>query len=56
MVHVKVKSFETDSEMLMDLYFTDFPTYHTAFDSYDWMTNYGDPLFKRHVAGKLTIL
>ncbi|KAL6997872.1 glutamate carboxypeptidase II [Sarracenia purpurea var. burkii] len=28
----------------------DFPVYHTAFDSYDWMVNYGDPLFHRHVA------
>lgn len=35
----------------VDMYYgRDFPTYHTAFDSYDWMTNYGDPLFKRHVA------
>ncbi|KAF8403422.1 hypothetical protein HHK36_011525 [Tetracentron sinense] len=35
----------------VDLYYgKDFPVYHTAFDSYDWMTNYGDPLFQRHVA------
>ncbi|GER44813.1 transferrin receptor protein [Striga asiatica] len=34
-----------------DLYFgSDFPVYHTAFDSYDWMIRYGDPLFHRHVA------
>lgn len=32
---------------------SDFPVYHTAFDSYDWMTNFGDPLFHRHVAGYL---
>lgn len=31
--------------------YSDFPVYHTAFDSYDWMINYGDPLFRRHVAG-----
>ncbi|XP_042041811.1 probable glutamate carboxypeptidase AMP1 [Salvia splendens] len=34
----------------IDLYFgIDFPVYHTAFDSYDWMVNFGDPLFHRHV-------
>ncbi|OVA00857.1 Transferrin receptor-like [Macleaya cordata] len=35
----------------IDLYYgKDFPVYHTAFDSFDWMTKYGDPLFHRHVA------
>ncbi|XP_028777545.1 probable glutamate carboxypeptidase AMP1 [Neltuma alba] len=35
----------------VDLYYgKDFPVYHTAFDSYDWMTQYGDPFFQRHVA------
>ncbi|KDP21928.1 hypothetical protein JCGZ_03066 [Jatropha curcas] len=35
----------------VDIYYgRDFPVYHTAFDSYEWMTNYGDPLFHRHVA------
>lgn len=35
----------------VDLYFgRDFPVYHTAFDSYNWMTHFGDPLFQRHVA------
>ncbi|KAG6693924.1 hypothetical protein I3842_09G025100 [Carya illinoinensis] len=35
----------------VDLYYgRDFPVYHTAFDSYNWMTNCGDPLFQRHVA------
>ncbi|WKA01483.1 hypothetical protein VitviT2T_019764 [Vitis vinifera] len=35
----------------VDLYYgRDFPVYHTAFDSYNWMTNHGDPLFQRHVA------
>ncbi|XP_059427921.1 probable glutamate carboxypeptidase AMP1 isoform X2 [Corylus avellana] len=35
----------------VDIYYgRDFPVYHTAFDSYSWMTNYGDPLFRRHVA------
>lgn len=35
----------------VDLYYgKDFPVYHTAFDSYDWMRNFGDPLFQRHVA------
>ncbi|XP_071910822.1 probable glutamate carboxypeptidase AMP1 isoform X3 [Coffea arabica] len=35
----------------IDLYYgRDFPVYHTAFDSYDWMVNFGDPLFQRHVA------
>ncbi|KAI3961736.1 hypothetical protein MKW92_024755 [Papaver armeniacum] len=34
----------------IDLYYgKDFPVYHTAFDSFDWMTTYGDPLFRRHV-------
>ncbi|KAK4432646.1 putative glutamate carboxypeptidase AMP1 [Sesamum alatum] len=34
----------------VDLYFgSDFPVYHTAFDSYDWMVNFGDPSFQRHV-------
>lgn len=31
--------------------FSDFPVYHTAFDTYDWMANYGDPSFHRHVTG-----
>lgn len=35
---------------------SDFPVYHTAFDVYDWMVNFGDPLFQRHVAGQHTIL
>ncbi|XP_028116860.1 probable glutamate carboxypeptidase AMP1 isoform X2 [Camellia sinensis] len=36
----------------IDLYYgRDFPVYHTAFDSYNWMIKYGDPLFQRHVAG-----
>ncbi|KAF7818898.1 putative glutamate carboxypeptidase AMP1 [Senna tora] len=35
----------------IDVYYgRDFPVYHTAFDSYNWMTEYGDPFFKRHVA------
>ncbi|XP_060216375.1 probable glutamate carboxypeptidase AMP1 [Lycium barbarum] len=35
----------------VDLYYgKDFPVYHTAFDSYDWMVNSGDPFFQRHVA------
>lgn len=29
----------------------DFPVYHTAFDSYNWMRNFGDPFFQRHMAG-----
>ncbi|KAA0043770.1 putative glutamate carboxypeptidase 2 isoform X1 [Cucumis melo var. makuwa] len=34
----------------VDVYYgRDFPVYHTAFDTYDWMANYGDPLFHRHV-------
>ncbi|KAL8505251.1 hypothetical protein ACS0TY_016469 [Phlomoides rotata] len=34
----------------IDLYFgSDFPVYHTAFDSYEWMIKSGDPLFHRHV-------
>nr|ACU21428.1 unknown [Glycine max] len=31
-------------------YGRDFPVYHTAFDSYNWMAEYGDPFFHRHVA------
>ncbi|XP_024188888.1 probable glutamate carboxypeptidase AMP1 [Rosa chinensis] len=35
----------------IDIYYgRDFPVYHTAFDSYDWMREFGDPLFHRHVA------
>ncbi|GAB4834112.1 hypothetical protein Ancab_032371 [Ancistrocladus abbreviatus] len=35
----------------VDIYYgKDFPVYHTAFDSYDWMVTYGDPFFHRHVA------
>ncbi|XP_065855361.1 probable glutamate carboxypeptidase AMP1 isoform X2 [Euphorbia lathyris] len=35
----------------MDIYYgRDFPVYHTAFDSYEWITRYGDPLFHRHMA------
>ncbi|RVW25071.1 putative glutamate carboxypeptidase AMP1 [Vitis vinifera] len=35
----------------VDLYYgRDFPVYYTAFDSYNWMTNHGDPLFQHHVA------
>ncbi|KAK7284739.1 hypothetical protein RJT34_19492 [Clitoria ternatea] len=35
----------------IDMYYgKDFPVYHTAFDSYNWMTEYGDPFFLRHVA------
>ncbi|PIA54186.1 hypothetical protein AQUCO_00900616v1 [Aquilegia coerulea] len=35
----------------VDMYYgRDFPVYHTAFDSYDWMLKSGDPLFQRHVA------
>ncbi|XP_045795803.1 probable glutamate carboxypeptidase AMP1 isoform X2 [Trifolium pratense] len=35
----------------IDIYYgKDFPVYHTAFDSYNWMAEYGDPFFKRHVA------
>ncbi|KAG9445216.1 hypothetical protein H6P81_016556 [Aristolochia fimbriata] len=35
----------------IDLYYgKDFPVYHTAFDSFEWMMEFGDPLFHRHVA------
>ncbi|KAL4576837.1 hypothetical protein LXL04_012937 [Taraxacum kok-saghyz] len=35
----------------VDLYYgKDFPVYHTAFDSYEWMVKYGDPFFHRHMA------
>ncbi|KAK7244721.1 hypothetical protein RIF29_39547 [Crotalaria pallida] len=35
----------------IDMYYgRDFPVYHTAFDSYNWMKQYGDPFFHRHVA------
>lgn len=35
----------------VDIYYgKDFPVYHTAFDSYNWMLTHGDPLFHRHVA------
>ncbi|KAJ4843991.1 putative glutamate carboxypeptidase amp1 [Turnera subulata] len=35
----------------VDIYYgRDFPVYHTAFDSYEWMRNNADPQFHRHVA------
>ncbi|XP_027934607.1 probable glutamate carboxypeptidase AMP1 [Vigna unguiculata] len=35
----------------IDMYYgKDYPVYHTAFDSYNWMTEFGDPFFQRHVA------
>uniref|UniRef100_A0A0A9DQM4 Transferrin receptor-like dimerisation domain-containing protein n=1 Tax=Arundo donax TaxID=35708 RepID=A0A0A9DQM4_ARUDO len=35
----------------VDLYYgKEFPGYHTALDSYDWMAKHGDPLFLRHLA------
>lgn len=35
----------------IDLYYgKDFPVYHTAFDTYEWMVKYADPFFHRHVA------
>ncbi|XP_057438974.1 probable glutamate carboxypeptidase AMP1 isoform X2 [Lotus japonicus] len=35
----------------IDIYYgRDFPVYHTAFDSYNWMAEHGDPFFQRHVA------
>ncbi|XP_068641879.1 probable glutamate carboxypeptidase PLA3 [Aristolochia californica] len=34
----------------VNLYYgKDFPVYHTAFDTFEWMKKYGDPLFHRHV-------
>ncbi|KAF8101897.1 hypothetical protein N665_0201s0204 [Sinapis alba] len=34
----------------IDMYYgADYPVYHTAFDSYDWMIRNADPLFHRHV-------
>ncbi|CAN6465097.1 unnamed protein product [Victoria cruziana] len=35
----------------VDLYYgKDYPVYHTAYDSYEWIKKFGDPLFLRHVA------
>ncbi|KAB2073626.1 hypothetical protein ES319_A07G096000v1 [Gossypium barbadense] len=35
----------------VDIYYgRDFPVYHTAFDSFNWMINNADPFFWRHVA------
>ncbi|KAL1326267.1 hypothetical protein AAHE18_13G216200 [Arachis hypogaea] len=35
----------------IDVYYgRDFPVYHMAYDSYNWMTEYADPFFQRHVA------
>ncbi|CAH8360245.1 unnamed protein product [Eruca vesicaria subsp. sativa] len=35
----------------IDMYYgADYPVYHTAFDSFDWMIRNADPLFHRHVA------
>ena len=45
---------DTKSSVLMNLCSSDFPVYHTAFDSYDWMITYGDCFFQRHVAGNFS--
>ncbi|KAK4757396.1 hypothetical protein SAY87_018697 [Trapa incisa] len=35
----------------VDIYYgRDFPVYHTAYDTYDWMAKNGDPTFQRHVS------
>ncbi|WOK99478.1 hypothetical protein Cni_G08190 [Canna indica] len=35
----------------IDMYYGNvFPGYHTAYDSYKWMAEHGDPSFQRHVA------
>lgn len=35
----------------VDLYYgRDFPVYHTAFDTFNWIMKYADPFFWRHVA------
>ncbi|KAE8693355.1 putative glutamate carboxypeptidase 2 [Hibiscus syriacus] len=35
----------------VDIYYgRDFPVYHNVFDSFNWMINYADPCFWRHVA------
>ncbi|XP_066331518.1 probable glutamate carboxypeptidase VP8 isoform X2 [Miscanthus floridulus] len=35
----------------VDLYYgEEFPGYHTALDTYNWMEKHGDPLFLRHLA------
>ncbi|CAI0406555.1 unnamed protein product [Linum tenue] len=35
----------------VDLFYgrAEYPVYHTAFDSYEWMVKHADPLFHRHV-------
>lgn len=35
----------------VDIFFgKDYPVYHSLYDNYMWMENFGDPLFQRHVA------
>lgn len=35
----------------VDLFFSeDYPVYHSVYDNYNWMSKFGDPLFRRHVA------
>ncbi|MBA0846577.1 hypothetical protein Goshw_004089 [Gossypium schwendimanii] len=41
----------------VDIYYgRDFPVYHTAFDSFNWMINNADPFFWRHVADNTALL
>ncbi|KAF3775294.1 Adenine phosphoribosyltransferase 1 [Nymphaea thermarum] len=38
----------------VDLYYgKDYPVYHTAYDSYEWIKKFGDPVFLRHIAGEV---
>ncbi|CAF2059242.1 unnamed protein product [Brassica napus] len=54
--------FKADEKMfdvvtgLRYFFFSDYPVYHTAFDSYDWMIHNADPLFHRHVASNALFL
>lgn len=29
----------------------EYPVYHSLYDDFIWMQKFGDPMFKRHVAG-----
>jgi hypothetical protein len=31
--------------------FADYAVYHSLYDDFTWMEKYGDPMFRRHVAG-----
>lgn len=33
-----------------------YPVYHSMYDDFVWMSKFGDPMFRRHVAGMFKVL